>query len=87
MGLCDGESEQTNGSSSEDQNSLSSSDVGTTSGVKDDREWLNERRGFVGARVGELVKVGDGVVEKGLKGAILMREDLGRRVEAHCRSY
>jgi hypothetical protein len=84
VGLCDGKSKQTNGPSSENKNCLSSSDVGTASGVKDDRERLDERRGFVGARVGEFVKVGDGVVEKGLEGAILMREDLGRRVEAHC---
>jgi len=84
VGLRDGKSEQTDGTSSKDENRLSSSDVGTASSVKDDRERLNERRGFVGARVGELVKMGDGVVEKGLEGAVLMREDLGRRVEAHC---
>lgn len=57
--------------------------MGPTSGVQDDREWLNERGGLVGARVGELVEVGNGVVEKGLEGAVLMRENLGGRVEAH----
>jgi hypothetical protein len=81
----DRECEKSNGPRSENENALSSRDMCSTGSVQDDGERFNESRGFVGAGVRELVEVGDGVVEEGLKTAILVGEDLGGRVEAHWR--